>query len=74
VSLALGTLSGSKKLFEVIYLMVWYVGSIDRLTPLDLLGTTDESVTATKLVVLVLIAVGSLVVAFVARQRQVYGY
>ncbi|MDH4157255.1 MAG: hypothetical protein OEW00_08270 [candidate division Zixibacteria bacterium] len=70
VSLAMGTLSGSKKLFEVTYLMIWYIGSIDRLTPLDLLGTTDESVTATKLVVLGLTAVGSLVVAFITRYRQ----
>lgn len=71
VSLAMGTLSGSRKLFEVTYLMVWYIGSIDRLTPLDLLGTTDESVTVIKLAVLSLIAVGSLVIAFIARQRQV---
>ncbi|MFH2056664.1 MAG: hypothetical protein ABIJ61_11945, partial [bacterium] len=71
VSLALGTLSGSKKLFEVTYLMVWYVGSIDHLAALDLLGTTDESVSATKLAFLGLAAAGSLAIAFIARQRQV---
>jgi hypothetical protein len=71
VSLAMGTLSGSKKLFEVTYLAVWYIGSIDRLTALDLLGTTDESITATKLVVLSLVVVGSLVIAFIARHQRV---
>jgi hypothetical protein len=70
VSLAMGTLSGSRKLFEVSYLMIWYVGSIDRLTALDLLGTTDESVTATKLALLCLAAIGSLIIAFIARHQQ----
>lgn len=70
VSLALGTLSGSRKLFEVVYLMIWYVGSIDHLSALDLMGTTDEAVTGTKLVVLVLLSIISLVVAFSARRMQ----
>lgn len=71
VSLAMGTLSGSRKLFEVTYLMIWYIGSINRLTILDLLGTTDESVTAAKLAVLSLAAAGSLIIAFIERHRQV---
>jgi hypothetical protein len=70
VSLALGTLSGSRKLFEVAYLMIWYVGSIDHLSALDILGTTDEAVTGTKLVVLVLLSIVSLVAAFSARRMQ----
>jgi len=70
VSLTLGTLSGSKKLFEVTYLMIWYIGSIDHLAALDLLGTTDESVSLTKMGLLGLAAVGSLVIALVARRRQ----
>ena len=72
VSLAMGTLSGSKKLFEVTYLMIWYVGSIDHLTTLDLLGTIDESITAAKLAVLGLVALGSLAIAFIARRQQVH--
>jgi len=51
--------------------MIWYIGSIDRLTILDLLGTTDESVTALRLAILSLVAVGSLIIAFIARQHQV---
>jgi len=74
VSLVLGTFTGSKKLFEVTYLMIWYVGSIDQLTALDLLGTVDASITAAKFVVLILMAAGSLVAAFIARQRQVRCY
>jgi len=51
--------------------MIWYIGSINRLTILDLLGTTDESVTAAKLAVLSLAAAGSLIIAFIERHRQV---
>ncbi len=71
VSLALGTLSGSRRLFEIIYLMVWYIGSIDHLAAIDLLGATDEAVSVAKAAVMSLIAVGSLLVAFAARSRQV---
>ena len=70
-SLAMGTLSGSRKLFEVVYLMIWYIGSIDHLAALDLFGTTDASVTASKFAVLGLAAAGSLAIALIVRQRQV---
>jgi len=73
LALAFGTISGSKKLFEVIYLIIWYVGSIDHVAALDLLGTTDEAVTAAKLVILSLLSVGLLFAAGLARRRQEYG-
>ena len=70
VALALGTLSGGRRIFEVVYLMVWYIGSIDKLIALDILGTTDEAVTGGKLIVLSLVAAGSLFTAFAARRLQ----
>lgn len=73
VALALGTLSGSRKLFEVTYLMIWYVGSIDRVRVLDLLGVTDEAISASKLAVLVMTTIGSLSLAYIARRRQIEG-
>ncbi len=73
LALAFGTISGSKKLFEVIYLMFWYVGSVDHVPVLDLLGTTAEAVTITKMLVLGLLTVGLLTAAGMARRRQVYG-
>ncbi len=69
-ALALGTLSGGRRIFEILYLMVWYVGSIDQLTALDILGTTDEAVTGFKLIALSLVAVTSLLTAFAARRLQ----
>ncbi len=43
-ALALGTLSGSRKLFEVIYLIIWYIGPVNGLPLLDFLGATDAAV------------------------------
>ena len=71
VSLTLGTLTGSKKLFEVLYLMVWYIGSIDHLPALDLLGTTEEAVTGGKLTVLIILTIVCLATAFSVRRVQI---
>ncbi len=42
-ALALGAVSGSKKLFEVIYLIIWYVGPVHGLRPLDFLGAGEAA-------------------------------
>jgi hypothetical protein len=42
-ALALGTLTGTKKFFEVSYLLIWYVGLVDRLWALDFVGVTDRA-------------------------------
>jgi hypothetical protein len=73
LALGFGTLSGSKKLFEVVYLMAWYIGSIDQVAALDLLGTTDAAITAAKLTTLILLSLGLLIMSIWARRRQVYG-
>lgn len=69
-ALMLGTLSGSRKLFEVSYLIVWYIGSIDHLPALDLLGTTDQSITAEKLILLLILTLAGWATAWLARHRQ----
>ncbi len=70
-ALVFGTLSKSKRLFEVSYLMFWYVGSIEHLAAIDLLGTTEESITPAKLVILMLMAAFFAVTAFAARWQQI---
>jgi hypothetical protein len=70
VSLMLGTLTGSRKLFEVLYLIVWYVGSIDHLSALDLLGTTEEAITGGKFTVLIILTIACLTAAFSSRRVQ----
>ncbi len=72
-SLAFGTLSGSRKLFEVVYVMIWYVGSIDRVSALDFLGTTSESVTGVKFFVLGILSLLFLSATVAARVRRLSG-
>lgn len=73
LALAMGTHSGSKKMFEVVYLMVWYVGSIDHIAPVDILGTTDATLLPGRMMVLLLLTPLLLVVSGLARRRQVLG-
>jgi hypothetical protein len=70
-ALTMGTLSGGRRLFEVSYLTIWYIGSIDHLTTVDLFGTTDASITIMKFAVLILVAAASLIIAFLVRCQQV---
>jgi hypothetical protein len=70
-AMAMGIVSGSKKLFEVCYLTVWYVGSIDRVKVLDLLGTTQASIYPAKLVLLVAAGVGLTMISYSFRRRQI---
>lgn len=44
MALALGVWSGSRKLFEILYLVLWYLGPMQRLQPLDYLGSIPEAV------------------------------
>lgn len=43
LALALGVWSGSSKLFEVIYTLLWYVGPASQLPPFDFMGATATS-------------------------------
>jgi len=43
LALALGTISGTGKPFEIIYLLAWYVGPVNGLPALDFLGISAES-------------------------------
>ncbi|AIQ68216.1 hypothetical protein PGRAT_11795 [Paenibacillus graminis] len=43
LALALGTLGGSKKLFEVIYLLWWYMGPLNHVPSLDFLGVSERN-------------------------------
>jgi hypothetical protein len=45
LALALGVLSGSRKLFEALYTAWWYVGPVHHIRGLDFMGTTPESST-----------------------------
>lgn len=44
LALVLGCWSGSSKLFEVVYLVVWYIGPIQGLPALDFMGVSSVSI------------------------------
>ncbi len=71
MALMFGTLSRSKKMFEVVYLMLWYIGSVDKLTALDVLGTLEASITITKLIILSILTIVFIIVAFQTRRWNV---
>lgn len=70
MALALGAWSGSSKLFEIFYLVLWYLGPMQRVTPLDYLGSIPEAVKS-GVPLAYLAATGLLMLAAVAgRKRQ----
>ena len=70
LALFLGVVSGTKKLFEVCYLLLWYLGPINHVPGLDFLGTTEASVTQAAPQTYLAISVLLLLGAFVFRRRQ----
>ncbi len=43
MALALGVWSGSSKLFEALYLLLWYIGPLNRTAEMDYLGATGHN-------------------------------
>jgi hypothetical protein len=71
MALGLGTLSGSRKPFEVLFLSLWYPGTIEHFSPLDFLGTTPETISHGTPVIYFALAVLFLVGSFLGRRRQI---
>jgi len=70
LALALGVWSGSGKLFEIVFLVFWYLGPMQRVAPLDYLGAVPQAVEA-GMPLVYLIATALLGLAAVAgRKRQ----
>jgi hypothetical protein len=74
LALALGTLSGTSKVFEALYLMIWYLGPVNRIAIFDFTGTTQ----GIDLTIQPLIYIGAAMIlywtAVLTRRRQVYEF
>lgn len=70
-ALTLGTLSGSKKLFEVVYLMIWYIGPVNGLVALDFAGTTDVAIARGNPTVCLLVSLALGTAALLWRRQRV---
>lgn len=70
LALALGVWSGGSKLFEVVYVLLWYAGPVNRVAFLDYMGATTDAVAMG--VPLYYLAVTVLLLGFVwvGRRRQ----
>lgn len=73
LALALGIWSGSSKLFEVIYLVLWYIGPMNQVPTMDYAGATAKGLESG--MPLVYLGVTALLVgaAVVGRRRQLAG-
>lgn len=73
LAFALGTLSGSPRLFEVVYLLLWYAGPMNHVAQLDYTGSTPAARAAGVAWIYLGLAVPLFAVAWAARSRQARG-
>jgi MYXO-CTERM domain-containing protein len=71
LALALGAWTGSAKTFEVLYLLLWYMGPMNRIPPIDFVGTTQPGAGPGSVITFMLLAAGLLCAAVVGRRRQI---
>ncbi|HET7377440.1 MAG TPA: ABC transporter permease, partial [Anaerolineae bacterium] len=70
LALALGVLSGGNKLFEVVYMVLWYAGPVNRVPYLDFMGA-GENVSFAVMSAYWISTLGLFAAAIWARRRQV---
>jgi hypothetical protein len=73
LALGLGTLSGSPRLFEVVYLLLWYAGPINHVAELDYTGASLPARAAGVAWIYMAVAPGFLGVAWAVRSRPERG-
>jgi hypothetical protein len=72
LALALASWSGSSKLFEVIYMVLWYFGPLNQIVPqLDFMGVSDKARAAGMPLVYMAVTLALLGGAIVGRRRQI---
>jgi hypothetical protein len=70
LALALGVWSGSSKLFEVVYMLWWYAGPINRVESLDFMGT-GSNLQLSRVLINGLLTILLLALALIGRKRQI---
>jgi hypothetical protein len=70
LALALGVWSGSNKLFEVLYMLWWYAGPINRVESLDFMGAGSQPQLST-ILAYGLVTILLLALAVLGRKRQI---
>lgn len=70
LALAAGIWTGNSRLFEVVFVVLWYVGVINHVAVLDFMGVTHTDVALRIPLAYTLVAAVLLLLAFVGRRRQ----
>ncbi len=73
LALALGLWSGSSKLFEVIYLVLWYIGPMNQVPAMDYTGATPAGLAQGMPLVFLGVTVLLLGTAVAGQRRQLAG-
>ena len=71
VTLALGVWSKTGKVFEACYMLLWYLGPVNKIIGLDFMGTTDTTIGAGVPIYVFTITLVLLGLAVPGRQRQI---
>jgi hypothetical protein len=67
LALACGVWSGTSKLFEILYLLIWYLGPLNKLMALDYIGSHGNG----RLEFFIPFSIVLIVLAFIGRARQI---
>lgn len=70
LALILGTVSRSNKLFEIVYVLVWYIGPVNKAPALDFVGATAESMALGVPATLLWITLLVLPLSYLVRRQQ----
>ena len=70
LALALGVWSGSSKLFEIVYLLLWYVGPMHAILTLDFMGSAPGTAATRVPIIYFALTVAMATVAVLGRKRQ----
>lgn len=73
LALALGVWSGTSKVFEVVYLFLWYIGPLNQTPSLDFMGAVPAAVRSGRPLLWLAVTVALGVASVAGRQRQLAG-
>lgn len=70
LALAAGVLTGTSRTFEILYMIIWYLGPLNKMAVFDFLGGSDDGLNAWGTSALyVSIGIGLLILAYALRSR-----
>jgi hypothetical protein len=70
-AVALGCWSGTSKLFQAIYLFLWYLASVQGVVYVDFMGHFPPTVALGIPWIVALVTIGLLIAAALGRRRQI---